>query len=142
MRKLLSVREHLLKSGLGIPPDELLTFAEKGSVTSYRGDPSRNSDFQVDYSAHLIITNFAGDPVALFFVAVQWLHRECPDAAPDAIKFHVDVIKHGVADIMLLIPLSETVSVEQLPAGIRLTLDVDPDAAAFDMAALLFPAAS
>lgn len=138
MRKLLSVRECLLKSGLGIQPDKLLTFAEKGSVTSYRGDPSRNSAFQVDYSAHLIVTDFAGDPAALFFVAVQWLHRECPGAAPDAIKFHVDVIKHGVSDIMLLIPLNETVSVEQLPAGIRLTPDVDPDAAAIDLTAL-FP---
>lgn len=138
MKKLLSVREHFLKSGLGIQPDKLLTFAEKGTVTSHRGDPSRNGDFQVDYNAHLIVTEYAGDPNALLFIAVQWLHRECPGAVPDAIKFHIDVINHGIADIMLLIPITETVSVAQAPEGIRLTADVDANTGAIDLMAL-FP---
>lgn len=139
MRKLLSAREHFLKSGMGIQPDKLLSFAEKGVVTSYRGDPSRNGDFQVSYNAHLIFTDFAGNPNVILFLATQWLHRECPDAVADAIKFHFDVIKHDVADIMLLIPVTETVTVAQLPEGIRLSDDADPDVWSIDMTAF-FPA--
>lgn len=138
MRKLQSARDHLLASPLGIKGDKLLTFAEKGVVTSYRRADHQNQDFQVSYTAHLILTDFAGQPLDLFFVMVGWLHRECPGAAPDALKFHVDVIDTKQVDVSLMVDLTETVTAAAAPAGTWLTPDTDPDA----LAAALFPGRS
>lgn len=126
MRKLQSARDALLASGLGVTADELLTFAEKGAVTNLCGPPDRNGDFSITYHAHLIVTDFAGDVAALLFVVSQWLKREQPNAADDALKFHVDILDHKAADISLLMELTETVTVTSLPEGLRISPDPMP----------------
>jgi len=136
MQKLAAVRAALLASDLRLSPEHLLTFAEQGHVTAWRGD--RNRTFSVAYDAHLIVTDFRGDPRALLFLVLGWLHREEPAAKPDAVAFHVDVIDHRRVDVSLRLPLTETVTATDGAGGVTLTTVADPDALAIDMGAL-FP---
>lgn len=130
MKKLRSARDHLLASALKVHADKLLTFAEKGTLTSYRGAAHQNQDFQVSYTAHLILTDFSGEPTDLFFVMLQWLHQHCPGAPADAVRFHVDVIDTKQVDVSLMIDLVETVTVTAATAGTWLEAGPDPDASA------------
>lgn len=140
MKKLASLRAAMLAAPLKINEKELLTFAEKGTVQSWRGDgadPEANEAFQITYTAHLIVTDYTGAPQDLFFVAARWLHRECTDAAEDAIRFHVDVIDHDKADVSLAIDITEIFATPSAGAGkVRLAPAADPDATGFDMTAL------
>ncbi len=136
MRKLDAARAALLSAPLGIRPDQLLTFAQKGQVWSRRGP--RNRNFQVTYEAHLIVTDYTGPPRNLLFVITDWLHQNSPAATDDAVTFHVDILDHGKADVSLRLDLKETIQVDDLPEGLRLSAPPDPDAQAMDMAAL-FP---
>lgn len=135
MRKLQSARNHLLASPLDIKAEKLLTFAEKGVITSWQGADHQNRDFQVGYTAHLILTDYSGEPLTLFFVMLEWLRRECPAAKPDALRFHVDVIDTKQVDVSLMLELTETVTAAAAPGGTRLTPDADPSA----LHAALFP---
>lgn len=136
MKKLASARAAILASPLKIDAAQLLTFAEKGTVHSVRGEG--RPGYMIDYTAHLIVTGYGGAPEDLLFVAVDWLHRECVDAAEDAIRFHVDVIDHKSVDVSLAIDISEIVASTDAPDGLRLAPRPDPDALGLDMAAL-FP---
>lgn len=136
MRKLAAAREALLGAGLGLKPSNLLTFAEQGSVLSSRGP--RNRHFALSYQAHLIVTDWSGDPRALLWVLLAWLQADNPAAPDDAIAFHVDVIDHQRADISMRVELTETVRVIETDAGIEISHEPDPDAQAIDMGAL-FP---
>jgi hypothetical protein len=131
MRKLRSARDHLLNAKLGIRADRLLTFAEKGRVTSYHG--ARNRDFALAYDAHLILTDFEGELLNVLFVMLQWLHRECPSAPDDALQFHLDILDTKTADLSLLIPVTDTVTVTEAAAGTWLSPDRDPDALALGL---------
>jgi len=126
MKKLQSARDHLMTT-LKIPGEGLLTFAEKGKVTSFQGADHQNKDFQVSYTAHLVLTDFAADPLTVFFVMVEWLARECPAAPADALRFHVDVIDSTKVDVSLLVELTETVTVRPSPAGTWIGADTDAD---------------
>lgn len=128
MRKLQSVRDALLASGLGVTADKLLTFAEKGVVTNHRGGDDRNGDFKIAYDGHLIVTDYAGDVAALLYIVSEWFKCEEPMAPEDTLKFHVDVLDHKTADISLLMPLAETITVATLPEGVRLSADPPPTA--------------
>lgn len=136
MRKLADARAAILSSPLGITADRLLSFAEQGKVQSRGG--GRNDHFSCTYKAHLIVTDYGGDPRDLLFVTAQWLHSANPSATEDAITFHVDVIDHERCDISLRIELVETVRATPVTGGIRLDHEPDPDAQAIDMTSL-FP---
>ena len=136
MKKLQSARDALLNSPLGIKAKDLLTFAEKGTVVSHRGE--RNQNFAVTYTAHLIVTDFAGEPQDLLFILVRWLHADNPSAQPDAIKFHVDVIDHKKSDVSLAVELSEVIGVAEVEGGLSLDAQPDADALAIGMDTL-FP---
>lgn len=134
MNKLASIRQAILAAPLKIADKELLTFAEKGTVKSYRGEVDANKAFEITYTAHLIVTDYSGAPQDLFFVAAEWLHRECVDAAEDAIRFHVDIIDHKKADISLAIDITEIIATPDAGAGlVRLEPSADPDFLKFDM---------
>ncbi|WP_372395131.1 phage tail protein (plasmid) [Azospirillum sp. HJ39] len=126
MKKLQSLRDHLMAT-LKVEGEALLTFAEKGKVTSFQGAGHQNRDFQVSYTAHLVLTDFTADPLTVFFVMVEWLKRECPAAPADALRFHVDVIDSTKVDVSLLVELVETVSVRADPAGTWIGADTDAD---------------
>jgi len=134
VKKLQSARDHLLAAPLGIQPDKLLTFAESGTVATHRGDGP--DSFLVRYTAHLIVTDFTGQPVQLFWAVLGWMRTACPGAVPDALKFHVDVIDHKKADVSLKLDLEETVQVRTTDDGTWIVAQDDPDALVLDMGAL------
>lgn len=135
MKKLAALRAALLAGPLKIKADKLLTFAEKGKVQSWRGGDGDNRAFQLVYTAHVIVTDYTGAPQDLFFVALDWLHANCPDLDPEeAIRFHVDVIDHKSADVSLALDLSEIIAARARPAGLALVPEADPDAGGADLA--------
>ncbi len=134
MKKLASARAAFLASPLKIRADHLLTFAEKGTLKSWRGEG--NAAFMETYTAHFIVTDYTGAPQDLFFVALDWLHRECPDAPEDAVRFHIDIIDHKKADVSLAIEVTEIVAATETPDGLVLTPAADPDERAVDMGTL------
>lgn len=136
MMKLNSLRKAFLDCPLGITPDKLLTFAEKGALHSWRG--SVNQAYKMEYTANVIVTGFGGAAQDLLFVALDWLQDTCPGADEDALKFHVDLLDHKSADVSLAIDLTEIVAAETKADGLHLTPVPDPDADAIDMAAF-FP---
>jgi hypothetical protein len=134
VKKLAAARAALLGAGLGLQASQLLTFAEKGSVRATRG--ARNRHFSLTYQAHLIVTDWGGDPRALLWVLLAWLQTDSPAAPDDAIAFHVDVIDHQRSDVSLRVELTETVRVVETDAGMEISHEPDPDAQAIDMGAL------
>ena len=121
MKKLHDLRDYLLTSPLGLTADKLLTFALSGKVTSYAGLPHQNRSFRVAYQAHVIVTDFAGDETALMYLVTDWVQRNQPGAAPDAVSFQLDIISHRQVDLSILVALEEVVAVQQQEAGTRLT---------------------
>lgn len=138
MNKLASARNAILKSPLHIKADKLLTFAEKGKVTTWPEDASSgNSGFTLTYTIHLIVTDYAGALQDLLYVVVRWVHAECPDMdAREAIAFHVDVIDHKSADVSIAVEVSEIVATTLGAGGkVQLKPAPDPDVRVFDMTA-------
>jgi len=135
MRLLESARQAFLDSPLGITERTLLTFTQDGKVYSVRGD--RNQAFQTSYSAHLIVTDYTGAPQDILFMAVAWLQANVPDAAADAIKFHVDLVDTKKVDVSIMIELTEIVAAPDAGGGlVRLEAAATPDAQDFDMKSL------
>ncbi|MBK5910134.1 hypothetical protein CCR85_01325 [Rhodothalassium salexigens] len=135
MKKLAAARRHLLASPLGIRADALLTFAEDGRVVQNRARGAPAS-FQLDYTAHLIVTDYTGAPADLMFVMLDWIDGHVPGAPADALSFHVDVIDHDRVDVSLRLDLVETVQARADATGTILTAQDDPDAQRMDAQAL------
>lgn len=133
MKKLHALRTAILAAPLKIPADHVLTFAEKGTVLSRRGEDDANKAFTVSYTAHLIVTDATCAPQDLFFIVADWLHDACPDAPEDAIRFNVDVIDTKKADISLAVDISEIVAAPVSEAGTRVEPTNDPKMADLDM---------
>lgn len=131
MIKLANLRAAILASPLKIKADKLLSFVEDGSVKSWR--ESRNAAFVLDYSAKIIVTDYAGAPQDLFFVVLDWLHRDNPDVTEDAFKFAADIVSHKSVDIEITVDMSEIIAAQTTPAGTALTPVPDPDAGAIDL---------
>lgn len=124
MKKLEAARLAILAAPLGVKADKLLTFAQQGNCTSYRGDG--NKAFSMVYTAHFIVTDFTGSPLDLFFVMLDWLHADNPAAEPDALKFHADIIDHGKADISMMVDLKEIVAAPLTKVGQTIRPVPDP----------------
>lgn len=90
MKKLASLRNHLLSSSLKIQADDLLTFTEQGSVISYQSEA--NQHFELRYSANIIITDYSGDAAEIMYMVLQWLKQNQPYHKEDAIQFEVDIL--------------------------------------------------
>lgn len=135
MNKLQSARDFLLASPLDIRADKLLTFAEEGAVTRYRADGP--ASFSISYTAHLIVTDYTGQPADLLFVMLDWMDRHAPNTSPDALKFHADIIDHKRADVSLKIDLVDVIRATTTDAGTTLSGQDDPDALGMDMTHLV-----
>ncbi|RCK36144.1 hypothetical protein TH9_05740 [Thalassospira xiamenensis] len=141
MKKLTDARKFILASGLGVKAKDLLTFAEKGTVVSYPGDDHHNQNFQINYIAHLILTDFAGEPQDLLFIMTRWVTENCPDHTSETLQFHVDIISTKAADVSIKIELRETVAVEPVEGGTNLAHQPDADMRDIDMSTI-FPGLS
>ncbi len=133
MMKLTSLREAFLAAPaeMRITPQNLLTFAEKGSLTAWRGGANRA--YKLDYTANVIVTGYCREAQDIFFLALDWLARECPDADETALQFHVDIVDRKCADVSIAFPLTEIVAGKIEADGLHPTPTAEPDADAIDM---------
>tara|TARA_R110000751_G_scaffold15083_10_gene48787 strand:- start:2369 stop:2794 length:426 start_codon:yes stop_codon:yes gene_type:complete len=132
MNKLKQARTYLLGCGLGIEARHLLTFAEKGQISSWRSD--RNGNFTIAYTAHFILTDYCKAPQDVFFKLAQWLKENCPNAPEDALKFHVDILDHDKADISIALEMTDILNLVQGPNGNFLQYGPEADATEIGMA--------
>ena len=127
MKKLESLREHLLSSPLQLQADDLLTFAEQGKVISFQGED--NQHFELRYSANIIITDYSGDADQIACLVLQWLKQHQPHHKEDAIEFEADILSQSAVDLSLKIDLSEIIKVRVEEEGIYLKSCAEPNLA-------------
>ena len=127
MKKLESLREHLLSSPLQIQADDLLTFAEQGKVISFQGED--NQHFELSYWANIIITDYSGNADQIAYLVLQWLKQHQPHHKEDAIEFEADILSQSAVDLSLKIELSETIKVRVEEEGVYLKSCAEPDIA-------------
>lgn len=136
MKLLESLRTHLLAAPLlinrdgrdsapqKIQPDDLLTFAETGQIDFHHGG---NDSFQLQYTATIIITDFAGDPNAVHYFMLQWIKQNYPVNNGKQYAFNADILSHDAVDLSIEIELSESINVTTSCDGITLTSCEQPD---------------
>ncbi|MEC4767932.1 phage tail protein [Halomonas sp. CUBES01] len=109
MKKLHLLRAHLINAvqGLARDPDKLLTFVEEGSIEFRRG-PNLTHEYQ--FTAQLVLTDFADDLDTLMVPLLQWLAEYQPDADPnEAVRFEAEILSHNAVDVALRVQLTERV---------------------------------
>lgn len=109
MHKLHLLRKHLTNAvpALTRDPERLLTFVEDGHIEFYRG-PTLSHEYQ--YTAQLILTDYAGDTDAVIIPLLDWLSAYQPDADPaEAVSFEAELLNHQTVDLALRVRLTERV---------------------------------
>lgn len=109
MKKLHLLRTHLISAvpTLARDPERLLTFVEEGSIEFRRG-PNLTHEYQ--FTAQLVLTDFAADLDTIMVPLLQWLAEYQPDADPsDAVSFEAEVLSHKSVDVALRVKLTERV---------------------------------
>lgn len=124
MHKLASLREHLIKGPLKIKAAQLDIYATKGGVRSARGE--HNQDFELVYTAHVLLRDYTGDPDALVYLVLGWLDQNQPGHTDQPMQWEADILNHKSADVYLAVPLTETISVNPVEGGIELRHETDP----------------
>lgn len=112
MDKINSLREHLVArvSPLNTDPDRLLIFVDKGKLAS----KGLTLSFEYRYTAHVIITEFAGHADAVMVPVIEWYKRHQPDTdIQDGVRFEADILNHASVDLSLYLDLTERVIVTQ-----------------------------
>lgn len=110
MNKLKNLREHLLAnvSGLDKTPECLLTFADKGKIICN----SLTLSFEYDYTANVMLTDFAGDADKVMIVLLAWYQQHQQDKCfPSNIDFEADILDNKAVDLSLKLQLTERVIV-------------------------------
>ncbi|VVE46377.1 phage tail protein [Pandoraea terrigena] len=102
-------------------PDRLHVFVDHGRIeaSSEKGRiGSKGGSFRYRYTLNLIVTDYPEDSTTLIIPIIAWARDWQPDllANPDrqrdGIKFEVDVLKTGTADVSIEIQLTEAVDVQ------------------------------
>lgn len=111
MKKLHDLRDHLLAAvpGLAANPERLLLFADDGTWASTN---ATNLSFQCSYTASLVLTDFAGEPVSVMLPVLQWVARHQNEllANPsnrDKMTFEVEVLASDLVDLTIKLSLTE-----------------------------------
>jgi len=109
MRKLTSLRQHLLASvpGLAHDPDRLRTYVPDGNIAFSRG---KHLTHEYRVTAEIIIIGCGGelDPVVL--PLLQWLARYQPDTPPEqALRFSLEIHSNDDIDAIFSVELTERV---------------------------------
>lgn len=109
MQKLHLLRKHLINAvpHLKRDPERLLTFVEDGQIEFYRG-PTLSHEYQ--YTAQLILTDYAGEVDAVIIPLLDWLSAYQPNADPaEAVSFEAELLNHQTVDLALRVRLTERV---------------------------------
>ena len=125
MNKAKNLREHLLNSPLGLHGAGLLLSVADCKVTA-QSDES-NQHFELNYTADLLLLNFAGNADVLIFILLNWLDKDQPFRSSNAFSLTADVIDDKTADINIKIPLRETIKVRHDADGVSLVHQDEPE---------------
>lgn len=109
MRKLQSLREHLVASVPGIRgnPDKMLTFIEDGAIQFHRGE---HLSHQYRIPVKIVLTDQSGDIDAVMIPLLQWLSHYQPDLDPDeAVRFQAELLDSRSWDLAIEVTLTERV---------------------------------
>jgi len=117
-----SLKQHLITSvkELRQTPDRVLVFMDEGIVVC---SSAAGLSFEYRYTLKLIITDFAGDPDAVFIPLLAWVgdhQRELldnHDQRQTAIGFDAEVLANDLVDIEISLPLTERVIVKRQENG-------------------------
>ena len=125
--KLLSLRNHILSIAdeIKIEPDDLATFTDSGVIESQ--PEGSNLHFQLKYNAIIIITDFADNPLKLFYWILQWMRINQPNHTADAIKFESDQLDDKKTDLQITIALVDDIKITNTDDGIKLYSTNEPD---------------
>lgn len=109
MRKLTSLRQHLLDSvpGLADDPDRLRTYVPDGNIKFHKG-ASLSHEYRV--TAEIIVVGIGGnlDPVVL--PLLQWLAHYQPEVDPEqALRFTLEIHSNTDIDAIFSVELTERV---------------------------------
>lgn len=130
MKKPASLRAALarLMPDLARDTDRLAMWVEKGKVVARLG-PQRG--FAWEYDQIVLVSRYAGDPAALFFVICDWLRSQQPDllaSGADGFPFEVDMLSEAECDIQITLPLREAITATPGQDG-KWHLDMVPEPA-------------
>ncbi|WP_322528559.1 phage tail protein [Salinicola sp. LHM] len=109
MRKLTSLRQHLLDSvpGLAHDPDRLRTYVPDGGIKFHRG---QHLSHEYRVTAEVIVIGCGGDLDPVVLPLLQWLARYQPDADPDqALRFTLEIHSNTDVDVIFSVELTERV---------------------------------
>lgn len=122
MRKPASLRAALVTAlpYLAQDPDKLRVWIEGGTIAA-RGTAAQA--FEYRYKLNLLFLDFARDLNAAVFPVMLWLRNEQPQLLLDpnsfdkAVEFTVDILSDDLADLHLVLPLTEAVGAKPRPSG-------------------------
>lgn len=122
MYKPSSLKQYLINSvkELQRSPDRVLVFMDEGNVVC---SSAPGLSFEYRYTLTLIITDYAGQPDAVFIPLLAWVgehQRELLDnheQRQQAISFNAEVLANDLVDIEISLPLTERVIVKRQDDG-------------------------
>lgn len=122
MLKPSSLKQHLINSvpALRKHTDRVLVFMDDGHAIS---TTAVGLSFEYSYNLKLIITDYAGDPDAIFVPLIAWVginQRELlenHERNKTAIAFDAEVLANDLVDIEISLPLTERVIVKRQEDG-------------------------
>lgn len=129
MYKLQSLVEHLRKSSLNLPSENILSFIKNGKLV-HNYDPnlgSGNRNFKMTYQGNLIITNCTVPISQLFTVITQWMYENNPWFDEDAMDYQADILNNNSYDFQLKIDLDEVIKTTPTQSGTYVNHDDQVD---------------
>lgn len=117
MRKLKSLRQYLIDAcpALRRNPEQLLTFAESGSI---RFHVAENLSHAYSFRANIVLTDFGEDTDTVVLPLLHWLSIYQADLQPEeAVTFESEILNNDEVDLMLTVQLTERVTVAQNEDG-------------------------
>ncbi len=119
MKKPDSLRKALMEAipTLQERPDQLLVFIEEGNIEATNGS---SLSFEYHYTLSVVLTDYAGSADLVMMTMLAWMKRHQPDLLMQqkpGLHFEADHLNHTTCDLLLTLPLTESVIVTQQADG-------------------------
>lgn len=107
-----SLREALITANphMQTDPDHLAIFIDSGEIRAKLGTVT---GWRYHYMLHIVICDYAGHPDSLVAPLLAWVARHQPDLLQDPeknkISFEVEILSDRTYDMLIKLPLSESV---------------------------------
>ncbi|MEE2748892.1 MAG: phage tail protein [Pseudomonadota bacterium] len=125
MDKLNSLKQHLidLVPGLKDNPDGIHIFADEGGI---KADLESTLSFSYEWQTTIICEEFSGHPDDLFVPLLVWIQENQRDIKRDDIRFLLDPLDNGRADIRITFPTDQRVIVTNGETGYETSHPAEP----------------